>query len=378
MKVSCQVRWRNLGVLVLLFVLGCGSVPEVNDYYGRRRGEGVRSVNGTGVLGEMFKQAGFRVSSWRRLSPKLAREQVVFWAPDDFRPPAAKVIDYFEKWLSAEPNRTLIYVARDYNAAIDFWERVIVTASPQQRIEIRRELARVKSNHIAARERVTHDEEDDRSCEWFSLEDGRRKELRHEKFVGPWSDGVDFEKSEMILQTRVKPPDQEKRPSLKIRSLLESSGHVVAAELTQTRWQGSKIILIANGSWLLNLPLVNQEHRILAKMLIDECGPPSRVCFLESGSDGLLISETDANLPLMLRAFTVWPVNVILLHLTVLGIIFCFAVFPIFGRPQQLAPEALSDFGKHITAVGELLERVGDESQARRRIEIYQEKSHPK
>ncbi|MDG2384381.1 MAG: hypothetical protein P8N76_22120 [Pirellulaceae bacterium] len=373
-----QVGWRNLWLCGLLFVLGCGSSQEVSDLYGHRRGKGVRSVNGTAVLGEMFKQAGFRVSSWRRLSPKLARDQVIFWAPDDFEPPATPVTDYLEKWLAAKPNRTLIYVARDYNAAIDFWEQVLVTAPPEQRIEIRRELARARSGETAAREKPHDREGVSMTCEWFSLEAGGRKKLQHEKFSGPWSDGVDFSKSGITVQTRVKPPNQKDRASLRIRSLLESSEAVVATELRRVRWQGSKIILITNGSWLLNLPLVNPEHRVLAKMLIDECGPPSRVCFLESGPSDLRISETDSTLPLMLRAFTVWPVNVILLHLTVLGIFFCFAVFPIFGRPKRLPPEALSDFGRHVTAVGELLERAGDETQARRQIETYREKSHPK
>jgi len=66
--------------------------------------------------------------------------------------------------------------------------------------------------------------------------------------------------------------------------------------------------------------------------------------------------------------FGAWPLNAILLQLAVLGIIFCFARWPIFGRPQQPVAESLSDFGKHVAAVGELLRRTKDRNYARARL----------
>ena len=48
-----------------------------------------------------------------------------------------------------------------------------------------------------------------------------------------------------------------------------------------------------------------------------------------------------------LEILYVWPINVVLLHLAVLGIIFCFARFPIFGTPRQAAAVSTSDFGLH-------------------------------
>ena len=135
---------------------------------------------------------------------------------------------------------------------------------------------------------------------------------------------------------------------------------------------------MANGSWLLNLPLVEPEHRKLAGRLIESCGPPNRVCFLESGPGGPAISHSDTSLPLMLRAFTVWPVSAILMHLTLLGILFCFFAFPIFGRARKLPADSVSDFGRHVTAVGDLLEQRGDVAYARQRLEQYQELAHGK
>ena len=173
-------------------------------------------------------------------------------------------------------------------------------------------------------------------------------------------------------------PDDDSDFSFEVEPLLVSEEGVLAASLQKPYWRDSKIILVANGSWLLNLPLVNPEHRVLAQALIDECGPPSRVCILQTGQNAPTVASDSPDQPLMLRAFTVWPVNAILLHATVLGIIFCFAIFPVFGRPRRVESEAISDFGKHVTAVGELLEGGGDVNYARQRLKVYQEMQHSK
>ncbi len=74
--------------LLLLLGLSAGCRDTVHTEYGRRRGlQAANSLNGTSVLAHMFQQSGHRVSSWRRLSPKLDREQVIVWVPDDFAAP---------------------------------------------------------------------------------------------------------------------------------------------------------------------------------------------------------------------------------------------------------------------------------------------------
>ena len=53
--------------------------------------------------------------------------------------------------------------------------------------------------------------------------------------------------------------------------------------------------------------------------------------------------------------------------------LFCFSVFPIFGRPRELPPDSRSDFGKHIDALGSLLERTVDREFARSRLMHYRQ-----
>jgi len=137
---------------------------------------------------------------------------------------------------------------------------------------------------------------------------------------------------------------------------------------------------VANGSFLLNASLVNHEHRKLAGKLIDEVGPPSQtVVFLESGRSGPTISEKDpsAAVPTGMEILTVSPICWIFLQFAVVGVLFCFSRWPIFGLPRQLPADAPSDFGKHIRAVAELLGRSRDRAYAMARVLNYQQTTKP-
>ncbi len=414
MNIDC----RTLNWLILLLGLLSGCRESVTGGYGQRRGaDGGRSVNGTGVLAHMFEQAGYQVSSWRRLSPKLDREQVIVWFPNDFASPTDEQINYFESWLNAESGRTLIYVGRDYDALLDYWQQMLNRVEAEQRIEIRRVLAEAQSRHMVRRqEPVTS-----LSCRWFTL-DPQQTAPSLDSLEGPWARELDPSGFNFHLTTLVHPKAGDERGyvassagdidevtanaegvpvevvssieweeespaaanaagflvetagSLHFETLLAADGHLLVGRYWRPNiWRGSQVFVVANGAWLLNLPLIETEHRKLAGKLIEACGVPGRVCFLESGPGGLRISDNDSVLPLELKAFTVWPLSAILMHLTLLGILFCFCAFPILGRARQLPPDGVSDFGKHVAALGDLLERRGDANYARQKLEQYQD-----
>jgi hypothetical protein len=171
---------------------------------------------------------------------------------------------------------------------------------------------------------------------------------------------------EIELNSRIVPP-----PNAEL--LLRSDEDVLVSRQGIGR---SGLIVVANGSFLLNLQLVNHEHRKLAGHLIDEIGPPRKdVVFLQSFAGGPRIREQDpsAAAPSGLEMFNVWPTNWILLHLALVGIVFCFARLPIFGRPLEPEPAGLADFGKHIEAVGQWLARSRDYQYAAKRLAHYQQ-----
>jgi hypothetical protein len=350
-------------ILLLLFISGCQT--RVDTHYGQRQGPGpTESVNGTSVLGEMFSRAGHTVYSWHFLSPRLReRADCIVWFPDDYQPPAANVRQWLEAWLADKPGRTLIYVGRDFDAGLFYWKKVLPSAPPVQTPLIQGEIAFEQSRIGGQRSNLPTKED----CEWFAL-DSTVKSRQVKTLAGDpaWLEGVDPAKVEIELKSRLAPSENAK-------ILLASKDDALVSGIP---WQNSRLIVVANGSFLLNVPLVNREHRKLAGKLIDEIGPPGRkVVFLESGSGGPPIRDKDPTLgsPTGLEIFNLWPTNWILLHLSAAGVLFCFVRWPIFGRPRRLKRVAESDFGRHIAAEAELLKRSGDRTYATARLLHYRQ-----
>ena len=183
-----------------------------------------------------------------------------------------------------------------------------------------------------------------------------------------WLDGVDGTKTDIELRSRISPPQTAE-------VLLRSGRDVLVSRRTGRRGQ---LIVVANGSFLLNLPLVNHEHRKLASKLIDAIGPPRKtVVFLESEPGGPAIRDDDpaAAASTGLEIFNLWPTNWILLHLAAVGVFFCFSRWPIFGRPKTREVENGSDFGRHVDALAEMLKRSRDRAYAMERIFNYRQRA---
>ncbi len=352
----------------LIFIGARGCRRDVETVYGQRAGSSWRSVNGTGVLGKMFAGAGHAVYSRRILSPSLRhRADVIVWFPNDFGAPPDDACEWLEGWLADGPGRTLIYVGRDFDAAAWYWDAIQDRAPEDQRQEALRRELEAKSEFLQGLLPSGTTEE----CDWFAVKGGqKRREVRTLQGSDDWVEGIDPSKLEVEINQRM-------IPSQAAEVLLASQGDAL---VFQERVGQGRLIVVANGSFLLNLPLVVREHRKLAGRLIDQVGPPRQtVVFLESGPAGPIIFETDpdARPPSALAIFDVWPANWILLHLAIAGVIFCFCRFPIFGRARDVEPEATSDFGRHVEALGELLERTGDASHAAARLAHCRQLAHP-
>jgi hypothetical protein len=298
----------------------------------------------------------------------------VVWAPDDFAIPNKETREFFESWLAATPGRTLVYVGRDYDAAWDYWNAMLDEAPAEQRLDVLRSAAEARAEHC--RNRVDMPSEE--ICEWFVTRrdvPGRRVDA----LGGPWSAGVDAGQTGIWLQGELDIPSRKEldkhwknnSPAAswtpRYRSLLSSGKDPLVFQMTKDGWGTSRVIVVANGSFLLNLPLVHHQNRYLAGRLIEECQPFERVAFLESQSGGpfvhgeLGLLDDDAIRMRVLLAT----------HWFLLGAVFCFMVYPIFGRPKTLETETVADFGQHVDALAALLERTGDVQYAMRQVELY-------
>ena len=350
--------------LVGILLAGC-SGEYLPDGYGRRTGDGYGdSVNGTAVMANMFQAAGHRVTSWGTLSPTLERVDVIVWFPDDIQPPLAEIVRWFEDWLAGgEQPRTLVYVGRDFDAAPLYYQKVVPGAPAAIAAELSRRQADAEKHWASIHEKL----KDGAKCGWFEY-DLLDKPRNLGSLSGPWSAGVNGSKTEIQVNSRMVVDPAVER-------LLSSADETLVARMAPDHWDGSQVILVENGSFLLNLPLVNHEHRKLAGALIDEvqknAGPGAPVVFLESGPGGLRILDEDPRLELPPGPADRPPLIYVWHHAILAGVLLVFASWSIFGRPRRTPTPPRSDFGQHVQSLGDLLERSGDREFCQARLDQY-------
>ncbi|PQO32462.1 hypothetical protein DTL21_19815 [Bremerella cremea] len=380
-----------LGVLALtccLLFSGCGTKStQLPTAYGKRSGNSAASVNGTKVLSEMFREAGYWVSSYSAVSPNLLRHDVIVWVPNSFEGPNAEFRDVILRWLDEEDGRTFIYVGRDFDASVQYWDDVLSKVPPAQKLDAMRQRSLAIQQFDELRN-FTPEEAD-----FYFYKTERDVPRRVAKSLrGPWSKGIDSSKTNIVLRTKMLPAttdslyedydvDEEDEAPVyiveDIEVLLSSQGEAIVTRMG-SEYSDSQLILVNNGSFLLNLPLVNPEHRKLAGKLVNQCDQayysPETVAFLETDQVVDIRQADDATDGTSgWEWLTKWPLNLVGLQMAWWMIVLCFALYPIFGRPKQLPSAETSDFKKHIDSVGDLLEATDDYGYAQLRLQQYQQ-----
>ena len=223
-------------------------------------------------------------------------------------------------------------------------------------------------------------------CRWFQVErDGEPKRFggaaaSAPQLTGDWSKTLDPSGVNLQLRGRLEPnPDAEPgefAEAYQTKVLLAADGEVLAWRIRNSYWDDGQLIVVANGSFLLNLPLVEIEHRKLAGQLVGSCKEGARVAFFESGPGEILILDQEAgtDFPTGFEWLKIWPINVVSLHVMVLGLVALFARLLIFGRPWEAARVPVSDFGKHIDALGRLLAATKNSTYAERRLAEFEDR----
>ena len=352
--------------IFLLLVAAAGCQKEIATDYGTRTGGSAGSVNGTTVLGDLLVSAGHQVRSWRSLSPSLERADVILWAPDQFGLPRPEAQAWLERWLeSGDSSRHLIFIGRGYDAEITYWQSIEALGSRSQQDEVARRLDRAQQRFDAHLSQASNPQRWGDRFQWDpEVETTRVKVIR-----GPWARGIDQTQLRITRSGRLSPIGS------KARLLLRGDWDPLVWQFNVKRpGPASRLTAIDNGSFLLNVPLVRHEHRKLAGRLVAEIGPnPQIIIFLESGSEGVPIREhdSDGHVPTGLGLFSLWPISCVLLHLALLGAIFAISRWPIFGTPRRLPQPSLTDFSRHVRALGAMLAQSGDSTFARQSLETY-------
>lgn len=346
-----------------LLLVGCSR--DLGTQYGLRRPTG--SVGGTEVLAELFKKAGHTVSGWSRFSPRLnTKGSCIVWFSQSMQGPSKETREWIESWLQQAPNRTFVYVGRDYDAAVDYWWQIREGTKDDEFRELSRQLADARDEYNARKLGLTETED----AGWFTI-DRTQPEVTVSKLQGSeeWLREVDTSKVHVKLSARFRPDDQAE-------PLLSDGGDVLVA---RRPIGNSQLIAVTNGSFLLNLPLANRENRKLAAALVNEIGPaPQNVVFLESrlGDPSIYEEEPQEGRASLFRYFDLAPLNLILLHLAFIGAVFLFARSPIFGIPSVERHERQADFGAHVEALGTLLEQTRDTQFANNKLRHFENLTH--
>ena len=386
---SHVISSRVASILLLLLcaiLVGCGQQSdELRTAYGKRTGSQASSVNGTKALSEMFREAGYYVRSYGVVSPSLLRHDVIVWFPSDFDGPTPEFRETILNWLQEAEGRTFIYVGRDFDASIQYWGDVLDKVDPAQKLDVMRQ----RSLAIESFDQLRNYQPAEADYYFYKIERDAPRRLA-KTLEGPWAEGVDAKKTQIELRSRMIPAEQDSiyeevdslgDDSLPIHLiedpevLLGTGKEAIVARLGSD-YSDNQIILVNNGSFLLNLPLVNPEHRKLAAKLVNQCDQdyyaPESVAFLETDFGVRIMNadqSTDGNSGW--EWLSKWPLNLVGLQMAWWLIVLCFALYPIFGRAKKLPSAETSDFKKHIDSVGDLLQATDDHGYAQLRVQQY-------
>lgn len=365
------------GLLILIaLMVGCGVRDELTTEYGKISGVGGGySLNGTGVLADLFKERGFRVRRRTKISPRIYQFQTLVWIPDTRACPSDEAIEAINEWLADGYMRTLIYVGRDYDARADYWVDVLEPSPVEDKEEILRRVAEAQLDLDQKWNEIYWWKDDKETCQWFDRKDSAR--MKTSDLGGPLardiSSGTEIEVSSMLVPSKTKTnyPD----PDWKATPLLTAEGKDFVFKLVDKddEYAEGQIIVVSNASFLLNFALVDPDNRTLAGNLIDRCDPGGDVLFLESGRSGIKVSDTDTNNHNSWAWIAEDPLCYIVPHFLFWGILFCFTFFPIFGRPRHVKQKSTSNFRNHVNALGKMIGRTDLPNRAINKIRKYQQ-----
>jgi hypothetical protein len=344
--------------LVLPTLSGCSAGLETS--YGRTRGA---SLNGTGTAAALFREAGHNVRTAIRLSDELDAwaDVIVRFAPRPGPPPSDEA-DWYDGWLTREHDRRLIYVPRDYDAQAEYWTSVLEQlpedAPADQRargLKLRDEARKWPDHRPDVPKEVASPED------WFAVEVPEPDVATVcTTLGGPWGREIDPARAALT-----------RHETLKVESetvLLAGDDRPLAIEWT--RFNDSRVLVVASGVFLLNATLVNPARRPLALRVVDWAGDsPRNVAFVEGSS----VLGEEASMPSVFKLLRVPPFGWVAAQMMVLGLAACLARAPRLGRARS-EPSAGEDRPvAHPEALGILLARIGQPEQARTIIDAYRQ-----
>jgi hypothetical protein len=344
--------------LAVVLLGGCGAGPEAS--YGRSRGE---SLNGTGTLAALLRDQGHEVRTARRLTTELEEwaDMIVRFAPNP-GPPDVEEAQWYSQWLDQQKGRALIYVPRDYDARDEYWSAVLARlpadapADRRSQATALRDAARSWPLHLPPEAKALAGSE-----EWFAVEAPKVNTVTVCAVLGgPWGRGIDAAKAALPRHQTLKVGPE--------RVLLTGDGRALAMDWSRNN--GSQVLVVASGAFLVNAALANPARRVLALDVVEWPGGGARkLAFVEGPS--VVGEPAGPRSPLELLAEP--PFGWVAAQMFVLGLAACLARAPILGRPRPEPPSGIDRPAAHAEALGVLLARTAQPAAARVPLEVFRQ-----
>ncbi|MDO5581076.1 MAG: hypothetical protein Q4G69_08055 [Planctomycetia bacterium] len=384
------------GILLLLFSLlflsGCEKKwdDKYTAYIPRNYSD---SMNGIELFQELCKEKGYHVKYYWRfpLPQKTGDFDTILWFYDSWNHlelPSTEFAKEVEKWLSAHEGRTLIFIDNSYRADVPYWEKIQKIVPGEHRWWVETQLAAAKANeknHIVdlIHELKKQQEESSKKAELkkdendpeYSVFDEKKTEPLWFKFSALKEVKTGFKMEGESYWTNGIHPVEPYR-FCRILVPLKGTKTVLAVEgkplILERKIGSGKLYIVQSGSFLMNYPLLQKDRQLLANRLIDRFGSKEKGVYIQYGPF-LRLNEDElhkVHLPFYLRAT---PFAVLFWHLVFLSVLITFWKFLIFGRPKELPSGKNADFGKHLSAYGDLIEKTGDRSWVKKQIDLFKQ-----
>ena len=181
-----------------------------------------------------------------------------------------------------------------------------------------------------------------------------------EVLEGPWAEGVEADQAALPTHDKLKVDTEN--------VLLDSKDGPLA--MSWTLDNGSEVLVVANGSFLVNAALANPARRPLTLHVARWAGEePQRVAFVEGRyvtKEGGMAPPSIWDIFMRLTEF-----RYVVIQMAVLGLFACLARAPRLGKARPEPPSGADRPVAHPKALGTLLARTGQTREARTILDAY-------
>jgi hypothetical protein len=359
-------------LVALVLVSGCGET-QIDTTYGRIAG---RSVNGTGVFASLLRDRGHEVRAARRLNEELGdwAETIVRFLPEPGGV-AQEEADWYFDWQMSGYGRRLILVCRDGGAEAEYWQAAL-DALPQDAPESQRD--RIEDKLMRAPDWGSEGTPPGFQAAdpdfWFRFDEEIGGAGPTTTLGGPWAEGVEPGAAALPLHRAL-----EISSPAEVPLLTGDDDRVIVMDWSWDEaiedGDPSAVLVVANGSFLLNAAVVPHARRPLTVKVADWVGSsPRKVAFVE----GSFLLGGESSMPTPLQVIRQVPeLGIVAGHFLMLALIAALAHAVILGRPRAAPSSGADQPRMHAEALGNLLSRIGSDRAARSLLTTYRRWRRP-